>query len=882
MKKTTILALLMLPLMVAAQTFDGLRSEGPLPSDLKQSYEELLGSDMARAKDYVGGKVRDKSSLQQAAFHISKMMAGGRILYGDPVTRMVERIADTLLSDYPDLRRELRFYTVLSPDVNAYATSQGMVFVNVGLVAQVEDEAQLAFILSHEIIHYYRQHGLEEMFGKSDKDKDGMEEQRTELNEFLRRHSRSREMETEADSLGIATFYLHSPYTKDVAQGVFDVLQYSALPFDDVPFDRDFLDAPYYHINDDCWLDSVAPITSRDDYDDSQSTHPNLLKRRTQTGAMLEGYYGGERFVTTEKKEFERIQRLTRYECVRQEIIYGQYARALYEAYLLCKQDSTDATAHRLLAQALYSTAKFRAHGITDMVGNYKSVEGEVQQCYYMLRRINPKQLTLLTIHKLWQLADRFPDDDRYDELAADLAHDLYTVFDMRHTDFLSTLPANDTTTVDDTTRNAEDKPMTKYQRIKKKRTIQAERNPTSYAFTDIMSQDVSFTLMLKEQMTAGDDNTARRNDETDTAQLVFSPTYRIFNVKNGELKSDKSIRRERDLTDQISHVGRRFGLHTVDFSDRHLSAMDDAARYNDFIAINEWITEFWQTKGDFKIMRLTQPAMDSLSERYGTSMLNLTVVLNLENTKLNTFGGASFYLWFLAPVEIYNIIADHERTSVVSMVVDTRDGKMLARGEYSAAHDDTPTLLRSAVYDTYRRMEIERKAKTPEQAAKRQQALFSGIEGRHLLLTVGAVPMMMSPYVRLAGGAELSIGKDASLALGYLHNTDATFSLVASRPIKLYPTYSLFYRNYTRTDFAPLGHYWGAGLTMFNDEESDKRHFGIGLEFGRNYAWWGRVAFNVNFRYGITFSKWDADDLFERGLANIFTLQLGLGVLPF
>ncbi len=879
MKKTILLAVLMLPLLLSAQTFKGLRSEGPLPNDLKQSYEELLNSDLIRAKDYVGGKVRDKSSLQQSAFHISKMMAGGRILYGDPVTKLIEHIADTLLAEYPSLRRELRFYTVLSPDVNAYATAQGMVFVNIGLVAQVEDEAQLAFILSHEIIHYYRQHGLEEMFGKNDKDKDGMDEQRSELNEFLRHHSRSREMETEADSLGISTFYLHSPYAKDVVQGVFDVLQYSALPFDDVPFDREFLNAAFYRVDDNCWLDSVAPITSRDDYDDSQSTHPNILKRRNQTCAMLENYTGGERFVTTNKDEFANLQKLARYECVRQEIIYGQYARAFYESYLLCQRDSTDAVAHRLLAQALYSVAKFRINGITDKVGNYKSVEGEVQQCYYMLRRIDSKQLALLTIHKLWQLAYRFPEDDHYDELAADLAQDLYIKLNMRYTDFLTTPPTTDTIATETADEN---KSMTKYERIKKKREAQNERNPMSYAFTDIMMHDASFSLMLKEQMTPLPSTAVITRNTTDTAQLVFSPTYRIFNIKTSKLKSDESIRRERDLTDQISRVGRRFGINTVDFSDHYLSNMTDASRYNDFISINEWITEFWQTKGDFPMLRLTQHAMDSLSDCYGTSLLNLTVVLNIENLKTTIFNGSSIYLWFLAPVELYNLIADHERTMVQSMAIDTREGKILARGEYLASHDDTPSLLRSVVYDTYRRMAIDKNARTDEQAAKQQRSLVSGIEGRRLALTVGAVPMFMSPYVRLAGCAELAIRKDASLAFSYLHSTGAFFSTTFSNDkINYFPTYTLTYRNHTRTDFAPLGHYWGAGLSVFTDDVIRKRHFGIGLEFGRNYAWWGRMVMNINFRYGITFSKWDDDNLFERGLANLFTLYIGLGILP-
>ena len=106
-----------------------------MPADLKMTVEELYESDMQRAKKYLGGRVRNKEQVMKASYNINKMMAGGRIIYGDPVSRMVERIADTLLKDYPELRSELRFYAVNSPEVNAFATGQGIVFVNLGLVA---------------------------------------------------------------------------------------------------------------------------------------------------------------------------------------------------------------------------------------------------------------------------------------------------------------------------------------------------------------------------------------------------------------------------------------------------------------------------------------------------------------------------------------------------------------------------------------------------------------------------------------------------------------------------------------------------------------------------------------------------------------------------
>ena len=205
--------------------FTGLKSEGEIPADLRKSLAEIYSEDKQRVRDYNDGKLTNRDRVLEVSYNISRLMSNGRILYGDPITRMLEHMADTLLKDYPQLRSELRFYTVKSPAVNAFATGQGMIFVTTGLVAQAENESQLAYILSHEIIHYYRKHNME-MITRRAKTAD---DEASRMANFLIYHNRSHEMENEADSLGLTLFYINSPYDKRVSDGVFDGMQY-AMP----------------------------------------------------------------------------------------------------------------------------------------------------------------------------------------------------------------------------------------------------------------------------------------------------------------------------------------------------------------------------------------------------------------------------------------------------------------------------------------------------------------------------------------------------------------------------------------------------------------------------------------------------------------------------
>ena len=910
MKKTFVMALM---LAVAGPAMCQLKSEGAVPADLKMSADELYQGDLRRAEIYTGGKVKehDRAKLRQAAYEVGKMMAGGRIVYGDPVSRMVSRIADTLLKDYPELRKELRFYTVKSPEVNAFTTGQGMVFINAGLVAQVENEAQLAFILSHEIIHYYRNHSMEEIVGRHDggqnMNKGDVKGDDSELNEFLRRHNRSHEMENECDSLGIAMFYLRSPYAMDVTEGVFDVLQYSALPFDDVEFDTTYFNTPYYQLLG-CWLDTTANITSRDNYDDSRSTHPNILTRRRNTAAALDGYYGGEPYVVTTKAEFERIRQMARMECIRQELIYGEYSRAFYNAWLL--HDDAD------MAQAIYSIAMSKIHnGTNSVTGDYRKIEGESQQVYYAMRRMSNEQATLAALHMIWRLHQSHPENTVYANMCDDLMEELHTSFRMSTLDFMTTPPD---TIVKVEKEEVDNKPMTKYERIKQKRQAQTERSPYGYALTDLMMTDSLFNTSLRSHLKGTWKNGHEEQSTTkDTSNLiVYSPSYWVVNGTTDDIKVDESNRREHDLTNRVMQAGKRLGRGSVDFSDQSMRSMESADAYNDFILLNEWINEFWQTKGQFDLHRLTQPEMDDLMDRYAATTLSMTAVLNKENMSPEMSPG---YLWLLplAPVIAYNCFAGIEETQMVTLVVDARKGKILSRQSYRYDVADHDALLDAMLYDTYVR--IKNPKKNPVGILGHRVALAGGAN----LGFAGHQPFSIDKGFSLTPWATLEFAIDRKWTIAatwsYQHGFDEFNSFTRNEQIvqngyvvghhdvyhtdmdysKHMTTWSLTARHYSNTDFAPLGAYGGFGLHMMqytnmSDGSNGGNAFGANVVAGRNYIFYKRLVLNIEARYGVTFAngslfkKWShdlpADQLYRLdGLVhNLLQLKVGIGFIAF
>lgn len=79
-------------------------------------------------------------------------------LYPDPALQTyVQSVGDRL---FPEFRGVVRYQVLNSPDLNAFALGNGSIYINSGMLARLDNEAQLATILAHEVTHFREQHNL--------------------------------------------------------------------------------------------------------------------------------------------------------------------------------------------------------------------------------------------------------------------------------------------------------------------------------------------------------------------------------------------------------------------------------------------------------------------------------------------------------------------------------------------------------------------------------------------------------------------------------------------------------------------------------------------------------------------------------------------------
>ena len=139
-----------------------LRSAGNIPKDFLVSVQEKYDQQKNDIPFFESRQVR-LAQLQfyiESNFWISDLLLSGKLLYGEMLSTYLGRVADKILAGSPELRKQLQFYVIKSPAANAFASDQGIIFVTLGLLAKLQTEAELAFVLAHEIIHFREKHNM--------------------------------------------------------------------------------------------------------------------------------------------------------------------------------------------------------------------------------------------------------------------------------------------------------------------------------------------------------------------------------------------------------------------------------------------------------------------------------------------------------------------------------------------------------------------------------------------------------------------------------------------------------------------------------------------------------------------------------------------------
>jgi predicted Zn-dependent protease len=136
--KLSMILLLLWAGIAQAQSYDlnnftPLKSVGPLPDDFTVKSSEKFQQDVSNVE---GSNKREQQDLEsfllESNFQIEDILHSGRILYGDPITEYLNQIKKQILDANPEIMQDIRIYTLLSNEVNAFTFDNGIVIVTPG------------------------------------------------------------------------------------------------------------------------------------------------------------------------------------------------------------------------------------------------------------------------------------------------------------------------------------------------------------------------------------------------------------------------------------------------------------------------------------------------------------------------------------------------------------------------------------------------------------------------------------------------------------------------------------------------------------------------------------------------------------------------------
>jgi peptidase M48-like protein len=124
----------------------------PAPAD---DYKMPHNLEIVRAKDTLTGI--DVVEFRQG----NKVQGRMKLLAERTVQEYVSQLGDSLIPQGAKGTRraiEFRFFVVEDPEINAASLPDGTLLINTGLLGALQNEAQLAFVLSHEMAHVLQVH----------------------------------------------------------------------------------------------------------------------------------------------------------------------------------------------------------------------------------------------------------------------------------------------------------------------------------------------------------------------------------------------------------------------------------------------------------------------------------------------------------------------------------------------------------------------------------------------------------------------------------------------------------------------------------------------------------------------------------------------------
>lgn len=306
----------------------------------------------------------------------------------------LEAVLDSVLAGSPGWRPRVRIGLGCAGQANAFTHPSGQIWVEPGLLCRMENEAQLAAVLAHEVGHVVGQHGearlrlvWEEGIWRRPADPHAQ-------TMFL---AQSRSQEFAADSLGWLIL-AHSRYQPQAMDRALELLGHAFQPVGKRHWSAEVVAGlPPLGIPDSAWSpDAFLPDTAQ--LPDSLLTHPGVQDRRKHLPQVLDSL---KPVFLVSKLRFDSLRRRAFLNLPKAYLESGLAQGALFESWSRLETAPKDSAMRHLFWQALVEVARQKCYlrqGINGVPRQFQ--RGAYGSLVHFLLRTDGLDLASLAFHE--------------------------------------------------------------------------------------------------------------------------------------------------------------------------------------------------------------------------------------------------------------------------------------------------------------------------------------------------------------------------------------------------------------------------------------------------------------------------------------------------
>jgi beta-barrel assembly-enhancing protease len=734
---------------VKAQKNSRIINNGPIPTEFitaaKSRYEGAKSTIEKNEKAAVK-KAKNRFYLE-SNYQLDYILKSGKVVFNEEIFNYLNKVLDILIKAQPELQGKIKLYPIKLDNANAFTFNEGYIFVNIGLLARLNNEAELAFILGHEINHYTNQHSIKRQLKKLQiKDQD---------NRFkLSRYSRINEFE--ADKEGYELF-AKTAYDKNAAVTALEMLFISNQPYAERKFNFDFFEKGSLFIPQ---IDSSNKVKSAakqfdleisEEEADSLATHPALEDRIREIKTLSDkASKGGLLFIASNEEQFLKIQQICRIEMARMFMIDKDYQKAFYHLYLL-KKDYPNNQEIDLLHAILWGKLSFDLENKSikevmpaPVLKNNTYQNGIIEEEEYLRRVIsgfNREEIQLIAIKNIYLASKANPQLVSLKTLCSKIIQSYRgnfgrSVSDFETIDNFSKENVFKLYLVKDTPEQTEKSARIKKAKAKKRK-FDFDNSFAKFALSDLFANDEEFKKLFnsfkagKAALNKEDENSEDDPEKEITSNIKEKNKKKIKPKAPDNLGVDRMILLEPqyskkdfrkkepidlvgneatqlELINTLTTAGKAAGMEVICLTPNIIES-NEIEKFNDMALLKSWLSESLQNDKGYSPSVYGDELLE-LKKKYDARYVTILFTRSLIRSKKGTgarFGSVVGLL--VHPILFVSMLVNgympDKSMDLIIGVVDLEENKLIYAHEYNYNLVDSEDLLKSQMYYIFKTM---------------------------------------------------------------------------------------------------------------------------------------------------------------------------------